>query len=57
MTPTLSVEAVHESVAALALTPLVARPVGVDGGVVSPLQAAVERGRSEAFVQWLPAAS
>ena len=35
MTPTLSVEAVQERVAALALTPLVARPFGADGGVES----------------------
>ena len=35
MTPTLSVEAVHERVAAVWLTALVARPVGVEGGVVS----------------------
>ena len=40
MTPTLSVEAVQESVAWSAPTALVARPVGVDGGVVSG-QAAV----------------
>ena len=35
MTPTLSVEAVHERVAEVAATALVARPVGVEGGVVS----------------------
>ena len=35
MTPTLSVEAVQDSVAAVWPTPLVARPVGVEGGVVS----------------------
>ena len=40
MTATLSVEAVQESVADVCPTALVARPVGVEGGVVSG-QAAV----------------
>ena len=34
-TPTLSVEAVHESVACVCATPLVASPVGALGAVVS----------------------
>ena len=35
MTPTLSVDAVHESVIDVCPIALVASPVGVDGGVVS----------------------
>ena len=35
MTATLSVEAVQDRVAPVWPTPLVARPVGVDGGIVS----------------------
>ena len=35
MTPTLSVDAVHDSVTPVPVTALVESPVGVEGGVVS----------------------
>ena len=46
--PTLSVEAVHERVAEVAATALVASPVGVDGGVASVQAAAVDIRRGDA---------
>ena len=55
ITPTLSLEAVQDSVIEVWPTALVASPVGVDGGVVSP-QAPVEA-LIDVFELWLPAAS
>ncbi len=55
MTPTLSVDAVQESVAEVSVTALVDRPDGVDGGVVSG-QSAVATS-VEAVPETLPAAS
>ena len=55
MTATLSVEAVHERVAEVASTALVASPVGVDGGVVSGQAAVVTL--LVAVPETLPAAS
>ena len=51
----LSVEAVHERVAEVAATALVARPVGVEGGVVSVQAAAATF--AVAVPETLPAAS
>jgi hypothetical protein len=52
----LSLEAVQESVIEVWPTALVVSPVGVEGGVVSPGQAAVDA-LIDAFALWFPAAS